>query len=188
VVREGGSSCDCGHLGCLETVASTHAIVERARTLARHAESSALARAPEDIDIDAIQRAFAAGDPLARQVVLEAGRFMGMAISSLVGTLNVRRIVLTGDMTRFGPPLLDTVMETMAQTMLARLVEGTRVEIGQLGPRGIVLGPRPSSSRTIRFSSAPPRVPAWPTCEPAAVHSEKAASCARAGVRDVRRP
>ena len=65
---------------------------------------------------------------------------MGMAISSLVGTLNIRRIVLTGDMTRFGPPLLDTVMETMAQTMLARLVEGTRVEIGQLGPRGIVLG------------------------------------------------
>ncbi len=140
VVREGGSSCDCGHLGCLETVASTHAIVERARTLARHAESSVLARAPEDITIDAIQRAFAAGDPLARQVVLEAGRFMGMAISSLVGTLNIRRIVLTGDMTRFGPPLLDTVMETMAQTMLARLVEGTRVEIGQLGPRGIVLG------------------------------------------------
>ena len=31
-------------------------------------------------------------------------------------------------------------METMAQTMLARLVAGTRVEIGQLGPRGIVLG------------------------------------------------
>ena len=74
-----------------------------ARTLAHHAESSVLAGAPEDITIDAIQRAFAAGDPLARQVVLEAGRFMGMAISSLVGTLSIRRIVLTGDMTRFGP-------------------------------------------------------------------------------------
>lgn len=140
VVREGGSPCACGNLGCLETVASTHAIVERARTLARHAKVAALAGAPERITFDAIERAFAARDPLARQVVLEAGRFMGTAISSLVGTLNIRRIVLTGDLTRFGRPLLDTVMETLSHTMLARLVEGTRVDIGQLGERAIVLG------------------------------------------------
>jgi glucokinase-like ROK family protein len=140
VVREGGSPCGCGNLGCLETVASTHAIVERARTMARHAKVAALPSAPERITLDAIEKAFTAGDPLARQVVLEAGRFMGMAISSLVGTLNIRRIVLTGDITRFGRPLLDTVMETLAQTVLARLLEGTSVEVGQLASKAIVLG------------------------------------------------
>jgi glucokinase-like ROK family protein len=140
VVREGGTPCGCGNLGCLETVASTHAIVERARTMVRHAKVAALGRAPERITLDAIERAFTGGDPLARQVVLEAGRFMGMAISSLVGTLNIRRIILAGDLTRFGRPLLDTVMATLSQTMLARLVEGTRVDVGQLGSRAIVLG------------------------------------------------
>jgi predicted NBD/HSP70 family sugar kinase len=140
VVREGGSPCGCGNLGCLETVASTHAIVERARAMARHAKVAALPGAPERITFDAIERAFAAGDPLARQVVLEAARFMGTAISSLVGTLNIQRIVLTGDITRFGAPLLDTIMETLTQTVLARLLDGTRVEVGQLGSRAIVLG------------------------------------------------
>jgi glucokinase-like ROK family protein len=140
VVREGGSPCGCGNLGCLETVASTHAIVERARALARHAKVATLPGAPDRITFDAIEQAFAGGDPLARQVVLEAGRFMGTAISSLVGTLNIQRIVLTGDITRFGRPLLDTIMETLAQTVLPRLLEGTRVEVGRLGAQAIVLG------------------------------------------------
>jgi predicted NBD/HSP70 family sugar kinase len=69
-----------------------------ARALARHAKVASCP-APERITFDAIEQAFTAGDPLARQVVLEAGRFMGTAISSLVGTLNIQRIALTGDIT-----------------------------------------------------------------------------------------
>jgi predicted NBD/HSP70 family sugar kinase len=165
VVREGGSPCRCGNLGCLETVASTHAIVERARAIARHAKVAALPGAPERITFDAIERAFAAGDPVARQVVLEAGRFMGTAISSLVGTLNIQRIVLTGDMTRFGRPLLDTVMETLAQTVLARLLEGTRVDVGRLGSQAIVLGASATILRDysllFRASLGGPRAASW---------------------------
>ena len=40
-----------------------------------------------------------------RELVFETGRFMGQAVSSLVGTLNVHRIVIAGEMARFVPEL-----------------------------------------------------------------------------------
>jgi N-acetylglucosamine repressor len=140
VVREGGLPCRCGHTGCLETVASTRAVVERARMMARHAHESVLAESPDTIGFDSLQRAFAAGDPLARQVVLEAGRFLGLAVSVIVATLSIRKILIAGEMTRFGPALLESVKEGLAQTLFPRLIEETRVEFDRLGHDEIILG------------------------------------------------
>lgn len=141
VVREGGLPCRCGHMGCLETVASARAIVQRAQMLAPFAGYSSLAEIPPgEIDLDYLERAFVREDTLARTVVLEAGRYIGLAISSLVGTLNIQNIVLTGDMTCFGQPWLNAIRETFSQTTLPRLVLDTKVEIGKLGEECVILG------------------------------------------------
>jgi hypothetical protein len=65
---------------------------------------------------------------------------MGIALSSLVGTLNIQRILIAGDMVRFGAPLLDTIKDTMARTMLGRLVQQTHVAFDHLGRTEIILG------------------------------------------------
>jgi predicted NBD/HSP70 family sugar kinase len=65
---------------------------------------------------------------------------MGQAVSSLIGTLNVHRIVIAGELARFGRPLLDAIRETIAQTTLARLAGETRVEFEHLGHHEIILG------------------------------------------------
>jgi len=109
VVQDGGLPCRCGNRGCLETVASVQALVKRAQMLASQSANTQLSRSPQDITLDSIEQAFVVGDPLACQVVLEAGHYLGMAISSLVGTLNIQKIVLAGDMTRFGEPWLDAI-------------------------------------------------------------------------------
>jgi predicted NBD/HSP70 family sugar kinase len=95
---------------------------------------------PQEITLNSIEQVFMNGDPIARQVVLESGQYMGMAISSLVGTLNIQKIVLMGDMTRFGQPWLDAIQRTVSQTTLTRLAQETKVEIGQLGGNSIILG------------------------------------------------
>jgi len=140
VASESRLRCRCGNFGCLETLASTRAVVERARALAPQVQGGGLAANPEAITFESLVRAFAAADPLARRVVLEAGGFMGQAVSSLVGTLNIRRIVIAGDMARFGRPLLDAIRETMARTTLARLASETKVEFEHLGHNEIILG------------------------------------------------
>jgi predicted NBD/HSP70 family sugar kinase len=65
---------------------------------------------------------------------------MGHAVASLIGTLNVRRIVIGGDMARFGPPLLEAIRDTLPRTTLARLAGETQVEFEHLGHNEIILG------------------------------------------------
>ena len=140
VVPDGGLACRCGNHGCLETIASAQAVLKRVKELARQSNQDILGCDPESITFPILVQAFADGDPLVRQVVLDAGRYLGLAISSLVGTLNIQKIVLSGDMTRFGPPWLDAIQKTLGQTSLSRLAQETQVDIGQLGRNRIVLG------------------------------------------------
>jgi glucokinase-like ROK family protein len=140
VIPEGGQLCRCGNRGCLETVASSQALVKRMQALVSQSSPSNPINTPQEITLNSIEQVFMNGDPIARQVVLESGQYMGMAISSLVGTLNIQKIVLMGDMTRFGQPWLDAIQRTVSQTTLTRLAQETKVEIGQLGGNSIILG------------------------------------------------
>ncbi len=140
VVPEGGLPCRCGNRGCLETVASAQALLRRAQTLASASADTQLSRSPHEITLDAIEAAFKQGDPLATQAVLETARYLGMAISSLVEILNIQRIVLTGDMTRFGQAWVDEIEAVMARMSLSAPSRNTRLEIGHLGGNGIILG------------------------------------------------
>jgi glucokinase-like ROK family protein len=140
VVPDGGELCRCGNRGCLETVASTQALIKRVQSLVSQSISTELPKSPQEITLDTIEQAFTRGDPLTCQVVLETGRYMGMAISSLVGTLNIQEIILTGDMTRFGSPWLEAIRGVISQTTLSRLAQETKIEIGELGRNDIILG------------------------------------------------
>ena len=139
-VREGGELCRCGKRGCLETVASAEALLRNARQHSRQHPESPLAAQPEAVTLDAILSAFQADDPWARELVFKTADHVGMAISALVGVLNIHRIVLQGDMTRFGTPWLDRVREATASLSLARPLQNTHLEIGQLGENAVVLG------------------------------------------------
>lgn len=134
VVTENGLPCRCGNYGCLETVASAQAIVKRMRSLVDDSYAKSA------ITLDDVEAAYAAGDPVARQVVLEAGSYMGLAISGLVGMLNIHNIVLSGELTRFGDPWLQAIRTMMIKTSLPGIADDTRVEIGKLDRDRIILG------------------------------------------------
>ncbi|MGZ6271342.1 MAG: ROK family protein [Candidatus Limnocylindrales bacterium] len=127
-----GARCRCGGHGCLETVASTSAVI------ARLGRDSALGGADGSVDQAVI--AFRRGEAQARAAVLDAARYLGVALAGLVGALNVRRIVLVGTMTAFGDPWLRVVREAMRTHVLALLAAETNVEIGRLDEDGVVLG------------------------------------------------
>ena len=64
----------------------------------------------------------------------------GTALGGLVGTLNIKKIVLTGDMTCFGGPWLDSVRRAMLQAALSRMVQETELAIGKLDYAACILG------------------------------------------------
>jgi glucokinase-like ROK family protein len=134
--------CRCGSVGCLETLASTRAVVQRARELAPHAPDSALNASPrsEPIGFDDLVRAFTDGDDLAREVLMDSARHLGRAIGGLIGTLSIRHVVLVGEMTRFGEPWLTAVRREAHRSALAILSDATTIEIGRPGDDLVVLG------------------------------------------------
>ena len=140
VVQENGSLCRCGKYGCLETVASVRAILQRTSALAPEYSDSVLAKNSQDITLSAIEAACQANDPLAQRVVTEAGRYLGISLANLISVLNIQRIVLTGDMACFGDLCLQAVRGAMAQAALARMAQDTRLEMGALEFKACILG------------------------------------------------
>jgi len=142
-VVENGQRCRCGNVGCLETVSSRRAIVQRAQTIARSNPNSylhQLAATPEEITIDAVCQAFKAGDEAVQQMVREAGRYLGTAIASLVSVLSVRHVLITGSVTCLGQSWIDVIKEEMSGRCLQILASETEIGMSSIGDDVVILG------------------------------------------------
>jgi predicted NBD/HSP70 family sugar kinase len=64
MVHENGEVCRCGKRGCLETVSSATALIRQARELIKRYPDCKLARDPRGVNLDTIEEAFQAEDPL----------------------------------------------------------------------------------------------------------------------------
>ena len=140
VVQENGLLCRCGKRGCLETISSARAIVQLAKAQARDFIDSTLADNPGEITLDVIRKAFLEGDVLANKLVLQAAHYLGLSIANLIGTLNIHKIILTGEVTGFGKKWLDAVHEAMIRASLYKMAENTQLEVGTLDFKGCILG------------------------------------------------
>ncbi len=124
VVQENGALCRCGKLGCLETISSARAVLQQ-------------------LKVDSLDKALASidsGNANARQVVTKAAHYLGISLANLIGTLNIQKIVITGDMTRFGDSWMGVVRDSMQNAALTRLSENTTLELGKLDYRACILG------------------------------------------------
>ncbi|MBC8508390.1 MAG: ROK family transcriptional regulator [Chloroflexi bacterium] len=140
VMQKDGLLCRCGKRGCLETLASASAIVQRAKTLAPERPASSLANEIEAISLTSIESAFFKNDPLAQEIITEAGCYLGASIANLVSILNIEKIVLTGDLSRFGELWLQSVRDSMLQTALTKIAQDTKLEIGKIEFQSCILG------------------------------------------------
>ncbi len=142
VVADNGLRCNCGNIGCLETVASVPAILRAVRR--RFSDPSSrlrtLASSAAAVDLDVVRQALEAGDPGVAAIVEEAGRYLGVAVANIVGLLNVERIVVTGAIAALGPPLIEAVRASLARHALEPLAAMTRVELIPERSDAVLLG------------------------------------------------
>jgi predicted NBD/HSP70 family sugar kinase len=138
-----GAECRCGRFGCLETVASSRAIVSQAIAAAReHPEGLLGRRLAErgDLAIEDVSAAVAAGDETARRIAVLAGRWLGRSVAALIGALDVRHVVLLGSVTRLGDPWLDAVRDEATRRALGLLTHDLRLEVGGPAEDVVLLG------------------------------------------------
>jgi N-acetylglucosamine repressor len=143
-VVDDGVECRCGRFGCLETVASSRAVVAQAREAAAANPGGELARrlrdAGADPTIDDVAAAVRSGDEEARRIAAAAGRWLGRSVATLIGTLDIRHVVLLGSVTHLGEPWLDAVRDESARRALALLGRETRIEVGGAAEDTVLLG------------------------------------------------
>lgn len=143
VIVPGGEPCRCGNSGCIETLGGTLGITRRAQLLAPAAPDSLLNRLvsrPSAITFEHVLEAFQAGDPLARRIGFEAGRAIGFAVACLTSALDVKRVLLVGSATRFGPEWLEVVREELRNRALPVLAQETEIVFGESGAKAVILG------------------------------------------------
>jgi predicted NBD/HSP70 family sugar kinase len=124
VVQEDGELCRCGKRGCLETISSVRAVLTNLKMNS----------------LDKVQAAFDTGDQKTHQAVQHAAHYLGISLANLIGTLNIQKIILTGDMTCFGITWLEAVNTSMRNAAMERLSEDTKLELGTLDYRACILG------------------------------------------------
>lgn len=120
-VVEHGERCNCGNDGCLETVASSRALVKQAQALARNDPNCRLNRLvenPEAITIETVLQAFHQGDAAVTALVVTAGEQLGKVLAYLVSVLGPPRILLCGSLAGVGPRLIDVIQQQVAQHCL----------------------------------------------------------------------
>lgn len=142
-VVEDGEECSCGNFGCLETVASSRAIIKQAKYLAAHNPNSILHQLTpnlDDLTIQTIAAAFEAEDADVQQLIGEVSQYLGTAVANIVGVLGVPRVLIAGSITSFGQPLLDIIQDTITKKSLAASVSETQVEFASLEDQIVYLG------------------------------------------------
>ena len=136
-----GISCGCGGVGCLETVAGGYYIERR---IASDRQDGRLDRAYYDPDqpirVDAIDRAYADGEPYARELWAEVTDALATAAAVLVGFLNPEMILLGGGVLDHCPNLLEKLRTAIPARSPGVCGDGLTVNLGELGWLGGVLG------------------------------------------------
>lgn len=138
VVEPDGPLCGCGRRGHLEAVASGTAIARTARERLEAGEPSSV-RDRVDGDLTKVTakivgEAAQDADPMALDIICQAGRYIGIGIASLMMILNPDRFVLGGGVTRLGRLLLDPIQEAVYRyTLHPRYWENTPIVRATLG-------------------------------------------------------
>lgn len=133
-----GRLCGCGLRGCLATVISAWALIERVKTLSNlYPESSLLKSNPSIVNIE---DAALAGDSMAIQIVSEAVDYLSSAITTLVNLLNPDMIILGGSFSRLGGLVIKPIQEIINSTALVKDLSKTKLKQSELGPKGIAIG------------------------------------------------
>ncbi|MED4909106.1 ROK family glucokinase [Brevibacillus centrosporus] len=140
----GGSICNCGKTGCLETYTSATAIIREGKLAATNGTSPALAAALAqhgELKAKDVLDAAKEGDTASLAIVEQATLYLGLALSHLAILLNPAKIVIGGGVAAAGEFLFSRVRESFARFVpFTYVVESTQIVAATLGNDAGVYG------------------------------------------------
>lgn len=150
-----GERCNCGNIGCLESIASGTAIARRAnKAIAlgkgdallsfalKHQQDAQQVHIPEayvpgvnpviHVTASTVAQAAAEGIPLAREIILHAAEGLGVGLVNIIHIFNPAMIIIGGGVTKMGDLLMKPALRVVNERAMKVPRESTRIVLAQL--------------------------------------------------------
>jgi glucokinase-like ROK family protein len=139
---ENGPICNCGNAGCLETLAGGMAIARQAQEAVRKGRRTLLSEISpiESITAREVSAIARRGDLVAQQIIVQAGRYLGIAIAGIVNLFNPTMIILGGGVAQIGDLFLQPIRDEVQKRSLPAAVRTLRIQTAVLRRRSSSMG------------------------------------------------
>ena len=139
-----GERCSCGNYGCLEAYASGTAILSRAtRSLENGAESAVRESCKGNIyklTSEDIYKAALDGDTLSREILRDAGRYLGVGMSNLIHIFSPDALILAGGLIGAWNIFIQEAIKEASRRTFKQLFEKVNILPSSLGDDAGILG------------------------------------------------
>ncbi len=136
-LEPGGPLCGCGGRGCLEALASGTAIARQAAEVARRKPGSGLWAAaagnPEGLDAAAVAMLARRGDPDAREILEQAGRYLALGLVAIIHTFDPEKVVIGGGVAHAFDLLEPTIWAELGWRLMPAYRDGVEIIRAGLG-------------------------------------------------------
>ena len=127
-----GEACSCGNRGCVETFISGPWLGRRYAAAVQLSEDGVSGAAVASLAAD--------GDPVAEQVLADAGEALGIAVATMAMIIDVDLYVIGGSVAKAGDLLLEPARQAVPSHSFASVGSRVRIVPTALGDDGPVLG------------------------------------------------
>ncbi len=139
-----GPRCNCGNIGCWETLASGTALAKEAvRQIEAGAQTTILNFANGDLKsvrAKTVHLAAQDGDRLAHELISRASYYLGVGLVNLINIFNPQLILIGGGLARIDRLLLEPALEVVEERAFKLSAKAVHIEIAKLGVDSGVLG------------------------------------------------
>ena len=143
-IRIDGEKCFCGNSGCLETTASARAIISKVISSLERERESMLRQLRGGnfykLSAEDIYRIALEGDSLAREVLKEAGKSLGIGIANIINILSPQAIILTGGLIGAWDIYMQEAIKEASKRAFRELFDGVKIIPSLLGDDAGVIG------------------------------------------------
>jgi glucokinase len=143
-INSEGEKCPCGNIGCLENYASARAMISKAVAMIEKGSESLLKECckgsiykltPEDI-----YRAALDGDNLSREILRDAGKYLGVGLANIINIMSPEAIILTGGLIGAWNIYVQEAIKEASRRAFRELFDSVKILPSSLGDNAGLVG------------------------------------------------
>lgn len=143
-INADAEKCPCGNIGCLENYASARAMVSKAVALLEKGSESLLSKCckgsiykitPEDIYRIALE-----GDTLSREILRDAGKYLGVGLANIINIMSPEAIILAGGLIGAWNIYIQEAIKEASRRAYKDLFDSVKIVSSSLGDNAGIIG------------------------------------------------